>query len=88
MANVYSNQDGIIGITQKTPDQTITRGDLQFYNANSYNHYIVEVKGGKVRAEGGDTDSIRSYQECFGIYDRVFVYSSYAYPWLMVFYKN
>ena len=49
---------------------------------------IVEVKGGKVRAEGGDTDSIRSYQECFGIYDRVFVYSSYAYPWLMVFYKN
>ena len=88
MANVYSNQDGIIGITQKTPDQTITRGDLQFYNANSYNHYIVEVKGGKVRAEGGDTDRIRSYQECFGMYDRVFVYSSYAYPWLMVFYKN
>lgn len=92
MLYVYENNDGYLALTSKDPvleGENITKKDLQYYNVNGYRRAMVEKgrNGVNVISDNAPLAEIPSYKNAYGESSRIFVYNSYGWPWLMIYYK-
>ena len=86
-ANVYDKENGVIAITTKAPKEGITTEDLENHAADKFKCYMydTEEKTGNFRKL--DVDEIADYLHAGEHCSKVFIYTYFAEPRLLIQYK-
>ncbi|MEG1880169.1 MAG: hypothetical protein RR145_02505, partial [Oscillospiraceae bacterium] len=88
--SVYSKLGEYISITSKNlllNGSEITSADLQYYNISQFKMIKVDKDNqGTIEAYETTDDLIMDYKSNVSVFSKVFVYSSYGSPWLIVVY--